>query len=149
MNDLELLNEKQAMTLPNLNINVSTSEETKKEVDLVKHKQLTELYGEILDDIRADRKEIDEVFTTYQELAINGGESNSATKELIGTLLRLKSETADKKTKVMELLLRAYLKEQDNGFPRYLNAHQQNTINIDSNSKRNFLKTIIKDENVK
>lgn len=132
------------MALPNLNVNLAVPE---KENELVKPEQITGLSNEVLDDIRDDRKEIDEVLKNFLEMVVNEGDATTSSKEALVNLLKLKSETADKKAKIMDLLLRAYLKEKDNGFPRYLAAHQHNQINIEDNSsKRQLLKTIQKEE---
>lgn len=130
-------NEKQ-LTLPSINVNVPVEA---KEAELVKPEQIIGFYNEIMNDIRADRQEIDEVTKHFQDIVINGIDVSTSAKESLVNLMKLKSDTADKKTKVVDLLLRAYLKQNDN-FPRYLAAHQENTINIDGN-KRKMLKAII------
>ena len=128
--------------LPNLNVSVNVPAEIPKD-EIVKPEQLVEFYNEILTDIREDRKEIDEVLKPVIDMVINGGDASTSSKELLGNLFRLKSETADRKTKVVDLLMRAYLKERDT-FPRFLNATQNNQIKIEDNTKkRQLLKTII------
>jgi hypothetical protein len=133
--------EKSSLPLPNLNVNVSVPAETAKESELVKSEQIVTFYNEVLDDIRADRREIDEVLQNFVEMVTNEGDASTSSKEALVNLLKLKSDTADKKTKVIDLLMRAFLKEKDT-YPKFLNAHQHNQINIDSNTKR---RQIIKD----
>ena len=131
-----MANEKQ-LALPSINVNVPTEA---KETELVKPEQIVSFYNEIMNDIRTDRQEIDEVLKHFEDMVINSGDAQTSTKEALVNLMKLKSDTADKKTKVVDLLLRAYHKTDN--FPRYLAAHQENTINIDG-AKRKMLKTII------
>lgn len=135
---------KTEVALPNLNITLPA--ETEPKFELVKHEQLTEFYTEVLNDIRDDRKEIDEVLKHFLDMITNDGDATTASKEAVVNLLKLKSESADKKTRVVDLLMRAFLKERDT-FPRYLAAHQHNEIKIESSgSKRQLLKAYQKDE---
>lgn len=128
------------LQIPQLNLNVNLPAEQKKE-DLVKAEQLVGYYNEILDDIRDDRKEIDEVLKSFLEMVMNEGDATTLSKEAVVNLLKMKAEQADKKTKVVDLLMRAFLKEKDT-FPRYLAAHQHNEFKIDSGRKGKLLKAI-------
>jgi hypothetical protein len=135
------------LSMPNLSLNVSMPDGQN---ELVKPEQLTGLYTEILEDIRDDRKEIDEVLKNFLDMILNEGDSTTSSKEAAVNLLKIKTETSDKKAKIMDLLMRAFLKERDT-FPRYLAAHQHNEIKIEDNSKkRQLLKSIQKEvENAK
>ena len=57
-------------------------------------------------------------------------------------LIKIKSDTADKMSKVADLMTRIKLKEKDT-FPRYLAAQQNNKVVIEG-SKRDLLKSINK-----
>lgn len=142
MNNEKNKSDNQPVTLPNMNVNLALPEQAK-DTEIVKSDQLIPLYNEILHDIRDDRTEIDEVLRTFLDMVTNEGDATTSSKEAVVNLLKLKSETADKKTRVMDLLLRAFLKEKDNGFPRYLAAKQENTINIEGSNKRKLLKSIM------
>ena len=82
------------------------------------------------------------LLTTFVDMVINDGDSTSASKEALVNLVKIKSDSADKMAKVAELMTRCKLKEI---FPKYLNAKQENTINIgDGTTKRELLKQIEK-----
>ena len=143
MDESRLPNEKtveDSIQLPQLNLNVNLPAEQKKE-ELVKAEQLVGFYNEILDDIRDDRKEIDEVLKSFLEMVMNEGDATTSSKEAVVNLLKMKAEQADKKTKVVDLLMRAHMKEKDT-FPRYLAAHQHNEFKIDNSRKGRLLKAI-------
>lgn len=130
--------------LPSMNVNLVPAE-PQKEGELAKAEQIISYYNEILDDIRDDRKEIDEVFRSFLEMVMNEGDATTSSKEALVNLLKLKSEAADKKTRVVDLLMRAFLKEKDT-FPKYLAAHQHNEIKIeDSSRKRQLIKSLQKE----
>jgi len=75
-------------------------------------------------------------------MVINEGDATSASKEALVNLVKIKSETADKMTKIADLMTRIKLKERDT-FPRYLAAQQKNTIQISSSSSdRDLIKKI-------
>jgi hypothetical protein len=56
--------------------------------------------------------------------------------------MKIKSDTADKMSKVADLMTRIKLKDKDT-FPRYLAAQQNNKVVIEG-SKRDLLKSINK-----
>lgn len=127
--------------MPAMNVNVPTVNE-EAEPSLITDDALLGVYGEILDNIRSDRKEIDNLLSNFVEMVINEGDSTSASKEALVNLVKIKSESADKMAKIADLMTRVKLKERDT-FPRYLAAHQNNTINIgDNGNKRELLKQI-------
>jgi hypothetical protein len=75
-------------------------------------------------------------------MVINDGDASSASKEAIVNLMKIKSDTADKMSKVADLMTRIKLKDKDT-FPRYLAAQQNNKVVIEG-SKRDLLKSINK-----
>lgn len=109
---------------------------------IVSDKQILDLYSEILDNCRQDRVHADDILSNFVEMVMNEGEASSASKEAIVNLLKIKSETADKMTKVADLMTRIKLKERDT-FPRYLAQQQNNKVIIES-SKREMIKSISK-----
>lgn len=80
-------------------------------------------------------------------MVINDGDASSASKEAIVNLVKIKSDTADKMSKVADLMTRIKLKDKDT-FPRYLAAQQNNKVVIEG-SKRDLLKSISKIANKK
>lgn len=107
---------------------------------IVGDETLITLYQEILENSRKDRDQTDEILADFINMVMNDGESSSASKEAIVNLMKIKSDTSDKMTKVADLMTRIKLKERDT-FPRYLAAQQNNKIVFDG-SKRDFLKQI-------
>jgi hypothetical protein len=75
-------------------------------------------------------------------MVLNDGDASSASKEAIVNLLKIKSDTSDKMTKVADLMTRIKLKDKDT-FPRYLAAQQNNKVIIEG-SKREMIKSINK-----
>ena len=134
-NDLGTLEQ----VIPAMNLSVPT-EENNVLSNLVSDDQLLGIYGEIIDNLRQDRKDIDELLANFVEMVINDGDPSAASKEAVVNLVKIKSDTSDKMAKVADLMTRVKLKEQ-NTFPRYLAANQNNTINIGNGGKATALRT--------
>lgn len=128
--------------LPQMNVNLPAPEE-QQENNLVSNDMWLGICGEILNYLREERQEIDEAKNNFGEMIFNDGDSTSASKEAFTKLIELKSGISEKMTKVLDLATRVKLKEKDT-FPRYLAAHQNNTIQIGDTNKREFLKQISK-----
>lgn len=126
--------EKNDVSLPSLSVNVNM--EPRNNLSLVKTDELVGYCNEALEDIRDDRQEIDEVLRSFLEMVMNEGDATSASKEAVVNLLKLKSDTVDKKTKIIDILMKSHL-----AGPRSLAAHQYNYIE-DGSRKRNLLKSI-------
>jgi len=123
-------------------LNVQDSENSLS--NIVSDEQLVDVYQEVLENIRQDRKQTDEFINNFADLVINEGDSTSASKEALVNLLKLKHDTSDKMAKIADLMTRIKLKDKDT-FPKYLAANQNNTININSgNNKRHFLESLNK-----
>lgn len=131
--------------MPSLNVNIPTNEESEsKDVsNLITDDALMGIYGEILQNIREDREEVSGLLTTFSDMIMNEGETSNATKEAVVNLAKVKSDMADKMSKVADLMTRIKLKERDT-FPKYL--AQNNTINInkEKTNTRGFLQDIEK-----
>lgn len=128
----------QEPTLPNLTVNVGQPEEPKEE--LVKSEHILGYVGEIFSDIRENRTEIDEALKSFTDMVMNDGDATAASKEALVNLHRLKSETTDQKTRMLDLLLKAFLKERET--TKYFTVKQENTTNNNIVSdKRQLLKT--------
>ena len=133
--------------IPQMNVTMPIVAE-EKEKNLIEDEKILGLYDEVLDRIREDRKEIDNYLVQFGEMVINGGDATTSSKEAVVNLLKLKSDTADKMTKIADLWTRVKMKET-NTFPKYLAAHQNNTINIDAKKSLSSedKRTIIENEN--
>ena len=138
--DVELL-------LPSMNVSKQFIPPVEEKECIVKDDTLMDLYGEILTNCRDDRTKVDEILGTFLEMVINDGDASSASKEAIVNLMKIKSDTADKMSKVADLMTRIKLKDKDT-FPRYLAAQQNNKVVIEG-SKRDLLKSISKIANKK
>jgi len=134
--------------VPSMNLPAQQSEDQIS--NIVSDEKLVDVYNGVLDNIRQDRKQVDEFINNFADLVINEGDSTSASKEALVNLLKLKHDTSDKMAKIADLMTRIKLKDKDT-FPRYLAANQNNTININSgNNKRQFLEALNKkkEENI-
>lgn len=118
-----------------------------KEECIVGDDKLLGLYEEILGICREDRNSVDEILTNMLDMVMNDGDSSPASKEAIVNLAKIKADTADKMTKVADLMTRIKLKDKDT-FPRYLAAQQNNKVVIES-SQRELLQSINKMTNNK
>jgi hypothetical protein len=107
---------------------------------IIEDEVLLELYDEILQNCREDRKEVKDLAGTFADMVVNDGEASSATKEALVNLHKIKTDISDKMSKVADLMTRIKLKDKDT-FPRYLAAHQHNQVTIEG-SKRDVLKAI-------
>ncbi len=115
---------------------------------IVKDEVLLDLYGEILTNCRDDRNKVDEILANFLEMVINDGDASSASKEAIVNLIKIKSDSADKMSKIADLMTRVKLKEKDT-FPRYMAAQQNNKVVIEGGSHRDLIKSISKLANKK
>jgi hypothetical protein len=129
--------EQKDIKLPVVNVVAEVPAEIAKN-EIVKAEQLIAYSIEILDDIRSDRQELSDKINTFAEMVVNEGEASHSTKEALVNLLKIKSDTADKKTKVMDLLVRIFTR--DRSMPGYI-AQNVNNLQINHNSKRDLLKT--------
>jgi hypothetical protein len=113
--------------IPSMNVGLPVVADENK--SLIEDDKMLGMFDEVLCNIRQNCNEIDEVLTPLKDMLLNDGDATTSTKEAVVNLLKIKSDSADKMTKVADLMARIYLKET-NTFPRYLAASQNNTINI-------------------
>jgi hypothetical protein len=119
--------------VPAMNIAVPVEEN----ITSITDQDLTNLYGEILDDLRSDRKEIDILLNNFVEMVMNEGDSSSASKEAVVNLVKIKNDVADKKAKIADLMTTLRVKEKSMS---KLTANQTNHIHI--TDKRAILETL-------
>jgi hypothetical protein len=137
--------------IPKMNMNVpmndTVMDDEKKSV--ISDDELVGIYGEIMNCIREDRKQVSDFIDTMAEMVINDGDATSSSKEALVNLVKIKSDMSDKMGKVADLMTRVKLKERDT-FPKYLAANQNNTINInEGGSRRSLIEAINKVKNNK
>ncbi len=106
---------------------------------VVTDEQLMELYGEIMEDLRNDRKEVDAILSNFVEMVMNEGDSTSSSKEALVNLAKLKSDIAIGKGRIADLMTSLKLKEKQ---VSKINATQNNNITI--TDRRNLIETINK-----
>jgi ABC-type transporter Mla subunit MlaD len=128
--------------VPQMNIALPAEIPADKEPSLIEDEVLLGIYNEIIANLKDDRHQIDECFIQFKDMVLNGGDSSTSSKEALVNLLKIKTETTDKMSKIADLMTRIKLKSSDTYKP-YLTAKQSNVTNINvSNSKRQLLKSI-------
>jgi hypothetical protein len=131
--------------LPTMNVSIPEKKESAVGGDisnLISDEQLIGVYNEIFVKIKQDREQVDYILDNFVNMVINDGDSTSASKEALVNLIKIKTDQADKMTKVADLMTRIKMKEKDT-FPRYL--AQNNTINVgDGGNKRAIIEAINK-----
>lgn len=126
--------------IPSMTIDKSMVEG--KQDNMMENEDLWKIYNEILENCRKDRVAVDDVLVNFVDMVMNEGDASSASKEAIVNLLKIKSDSSDKMSKVADLMTRIKLKERDT-YPRYLAAQQNNKVVIEG-SKREMIKSINK-----
>jgi len=110
---------------------------------IIEDEVLLDVYQEILQMCRDDRRECDQYITNFAELVINEGDSTTASKEALVNLMKVKSDIPDKMSKIASEMTRLKLKET---VPVKVNtAKQENvTVNIGdtTGSKRALIELI-------
>jgi ABC-type transporter Mla subunit MlaD len=124
----------QTLQVPPMNLMVGNPNSTESPIN---DNDLLNIYSEIMGDLRNDRKEIDCLLNNFVEMVMNEGDSSSASKEAVVNLIKVKSDIADKKTKIADLMTTLRLKDKS---VSKLTANQTNHIHI--TDKRNLLETI-------
>lgn len=145
MDDLEIIqnieeDDSFSEMVPSININ--TLKNSNNEKELISDNALMGIYGEILNNLKEDRLQIEGFVGEFAEMVINSGDASSASKEALVSLVRAKIEASDKMSRIADLMTRVKLKDKDT-FPRYLAANQKNTINING-EKKNLIQSLNK-----
>ena len=124
-------------TIPVPPMNVAVAQPT--ESTTITDSDLQIIYAEILDDLRSDRKEVDILLNNFVEMIMNEGDSSSSSKEAVVNLVKVKTDIADKKAKVADLMTSLRLKDKQMS---KVTANQTNHIHI--TDKRAILETLTK-----
>lgn len=138
---IEITDNRQHM--PTMEVNV-TNLKKKDEKEIVTDDTMINLYGEILDMCRDDRKEIDELLNNFVNMVINEGDASTSSKEALVSLMKMRSDIANNMTRVFDLLAR--IKMRDKSIPEVV-AKQVNKFSIGSGNanKRKMLETLAKE----
>ncbi len=126
--------EQNIIPMPEMNLNLSSPLEINVP-EIANSDQIISTCKEIIDDISKDREEIDQTYSYFLDLITNGGDATTSSKEAVVQLLKLKSDQSDKKMRITELLVSAFLK-QKYAPPRVFSAYQHNEINVEDNSNK-------------
>ena len=111
---------------------------------IIEDQKLLDLYDELLEQGREDRKQAQELVVNFVDMVVNDGDATSSSKEAMVALLKLKSDVTDKMAKIADLMTRHKLKER-NTFQPYLanHTHTHSNVTIETNnSKRDILKKL-------
>ena len=124
------------LTVPPMNILVGNAQQAQSSIT---DQDLQNIYAEILDDLRSDRSEINILLNNFVEMVMNEGDSSSSSKEAVVNLVKVKSDIADKKAKIADLMTSLRMKEKT---VSKVQANQTNHIHI--TDKRAILETLSK-----
>lgn len=130
------------LPIPAMNVGIQ-QHQAKEEKPLVTNEEMVDMYKKIINHCEEDRQEANSLFQDLKDMVINDGDASHSTKEAMIQAFRIRCESTDKETKVMDLLMRYILKDRDT-FPRYLAANQENNIIFKGGSKRSFLEKLEK-----
>lgn len=129
--------------MPMMEINVGTGLQKKDEKEIVTDDTMIGLGSEILDIMRDDRKEIDELLSNFVNMVINDGDASTSSKEALVNLMKMKSDCAVNMTRMYDLMAR--IKMRDKSIPEVV-AKQVNKFSIGGGgTKRKMLETLAKE----
>lgn len=135
--DLPTEPKKEEATLPQVAMNINLpAQEPKSEI--VQAEQIVSMCRDIMTNIVEEGDEIKEAYVNFADMVFNSGDATAASKEALVNLLKLRSDLVDKKTRIMEMLVKAY---KDVG-PKSVTAHQHNDFII--SDKRKLLQELDK-----
>lgn len=152
--DLETIQEIAETTkelVPQMNVGLTAPGEANPP-PIISNEKLVETYDEVMNNVRQEREELNGYIDKFADLVFNDGDATTSTKEALINLLKIRSDTSDKMSKIADLMTRA---RGINTFPRYMANNQNNTINIgDGTGKKAALspaekRALIENENKK
>jgi hypothetical protein len=129
------MNTQPSIPVPPMNVAIAQPIDS----SIITDSDLQTIYAEILDDLRSDRKEVDILLNNFVEMIMNEGDSSSSSKEAVVNLVKVKTDIADKKAKVADLMTSLRLKDKQMS---KITANQTNNIHI--TDKRAILETLNK-----
>lgn len=138
---------KNSELMPSMNIQVPAERQSGDISTLVSDESLLGIYDEITKQLREDRKEIDDLMYNFSNMVFNDGDSSSASKEAVVNLMKMKTETADKMSRIADLMTRLKMKEKDTMTSwQKAQYNQTNNVNIttEPESKRKMIEAIEK-----
>lgn len=103
---------------------------------LISDEKYLSVMNNILNEIRDDRKQVDNYIDNFAEMVMNDGDATTSSKEALVNLVKIKTDLQDKMLKAADLMTRIKLKNPYAYSGPHLNALQQN-ININSENELN------------
>jgi hypothetical protein len=100
---------------------------------IVHSDQIVGLVKDVMDNIEAEKNEIQEAYVNFAEMVFNAGDATGASKEALVNLLKLKSDLVDKKTRMLEMMMKVYNREGQG--PKTIVAHQHNDMHVHDKRK--------------
>jgi len=143
---VEIVEAATEVNLPSMSVSVGAIQTKEDQLPVITNDKMISLYSEILDYIRDDRKEASEAYDMIKNMVVNEGDATEGSKEAMVNMLKLRHETSDKMTRVMDLLMRVILKDRSTYQP-FLN--QENKIIINAKQQRNtrsFIEKLLEEE---
>jgi|SRR6185437_10852097 len=138
----EIVEKMPSATVPMMEVNVGGMMH-KPEKEIVSDDQMIGVYNEILEMIREDRKEVDELLVKFIDMVINDGDASTSSKEALVNLVKIKTDCANNMSRVFDLLAR--IKMRDRSIPEVV-AKQVNKFNIGGGQpKRKLIDSLAKE----
>ena len=113
-------------------MNISTPPE--KSV-IIEDGTLVDVYQEILQQCRDDRRECDNYLTNFVEMVINEGDSTTSSKEALVNLMKIKTDISDKMSKIAGEMTRVKLKEKYDITPKNIETQTNNHIHLEGDRR--------------
>lgn len=108
------------------------AEKKDQELSIISDDALLGVYGEIMENLRDDRKQVSSLVDTFSNMVLNDGDPSTSSKEALVNLLKTKIEASDKMARIADLMTRIKLKQPDTYQPWMGKGKEKggNTINI-------------------
>ena len=102
--EVEDLPEPPQMTIPTAPVAQSSSQ------PLFEDEEMLKMCGEVLSNMRNDRKQLDTLISNFVEMVFNEGDSTTASKEALVALMTAKTNMSDKQMKIVDTMAKFKLK---------------------------------------
>ena len=130
--------------VPKMNVSIQGAPQ-KDATMLISDDQYLEILGDILTNIKEDRKQVSDYIDNFANMVMNDGDATTSTKESLVNLVKIKTDLQDKMLKAADLMTRLKIKNTYAYSGQHLNEMQQNNFNIGSDtdfSRRELIKAI-------
>lgn len=114
--------------------------------ECVTDEELMNLYREILDDFRKDRKDASYIADQFKEMVCNGGDASTSSKEALINAMKLQNDASDKKRRLLSDLMMQKLKSA-NTFQPYMIKKNDSSSRVAKVDKKAILKQVQEEKN--